>query len=116
MNVLLVDDSAPVRKRLASMVREIEGVVVVEAGSADEALALLDALAFDVVVVDVHMAPRNGLELLVTLQDSDALLVAMTNEPNETLRHACFARGARHFIDKSRDFDRLADLVRAAMA
>jgi two-component system, OmpR family, response regulator len=116
MNVLLVDDSAPVRTRLARMVREIEGVVVVEAAGADDAFALLDAVAFAVVVVDVHMAPRSGLELLNALQGSDALLVAMTNEPTETLKQACLARGARHFIDKSRDFHRLAEFVRTAMS
>ena len=98
------------------MVREIDGVVVMEAASADEAFALLDAVVFEVVAVDIHMAPRSGLELLAALDDSGALLVAMTNEPNEHLVRACLAHGVRHFIDKSRDFLRLVEIVRAAKA
>jgi DNA-binding NarL/FixJ family response regulator len=62
--VLLVDDHAVVRKGMKSILEdELAGVVVAEAAGGDEALAAL-AAPFDVVVLDLSMPGRSGIDLL----------------------------------------------------
>ena len=65
MKVLIVDDEAPARLRLRSLLSaltELTTEVLGEAGDAQEALALLRAAPVDVVLLDIRM-PGGGLKL-----------------------------------------------------
>jgi two-component system, LytTR family, response regulator AlgR len=63
LKVLIVDDEAPARARLKSLLAEIGDVAVAgEAGSGTEALALIEEVAPDVVLLDVRMPGMDGLE------------------------------------------------------
>jgi len=63
LKVLIVDDEPPARERLRSLLGEIpEALVVGEALSGEEALALSHDLAPDVVLLDVRMPGMGGLE------------------------------------------------------
>ncbi len=61
--VLVVDDDELMRSFLCTVLRE-EGHRVTEAGSGTEALAALSGAAFDLVVTDLRMPDRSGLELM----------------------------------------------------
>ena len=62
--VLLVDDHEVVRKGVRSILEDRLGAIAIEeAGSGDEALAKLDG-AFHVVVLDLSMPGRSGMDLL----------------------------------------------------
>ena len=61
--VLVVDDEAPARERLARLVGEIDGARVIgEAATGREALEKVQALAPDVVLLDVGMPDMDGIE------------------------------------------------------
>ena len=63
LKVLIVDDEPPARERLRSLLGEIpEALVVGEAVSGAQALALTHDLAPDVVLLDVRMPGMDGLE------------------------------------------------------
>ncbi len=82
LKVLIVDDEAPARARLRSLLGEIpEAVVVGEAVSAGEALALAHDLAPDVVLLDVRMPGMDGLEAarhLNVLEEPPAVIFTTT--------------------------------------
>ncbi len=61
--VLVVDDDAAMREMLAELLRD-EGYAVSEAASVDVALQLASEQEFDVVLSDIKMPGRSGLELL----------------------------------------------------
>jgi CheY-like chemotaxis protein len=63
LRALLVDDDEQVR-RLLGLMLEGFGLDVTEAGSADEAVGCLEAGGYDVVVTDVVMPGRNGVDLV----------------------------------------------------
>lgn len=112
--MLVVDDSQAIRARLVEMFREACGPdALLEASSADEALATLASHAVDVVVLDLHMPGKNGLEIIARIKRAEGapVVVVLTNHPNEHLRRECVAQGADFFFDKSKDFDQLIGVV-----
>jgi DNA-binding NtrC family response regulator len=61
--VLVLDDDAVLRKRLAAHLRR-QGAEVAEAGSLAEARRLLGVITFDFALVDLHLPDGDALELL----------------------------------------------------
>lgn len=113
MKVLIVDDSPAIRARLAGLIGEVDGVDTSEASGADQALDHVRREATDLVILDLHMPGKNGLEILPLLKATAAcpLVVVLTSHPTELHRRQCLALGADYFFDKSRDFARVVDVV-----
>lgn len=112
VRVLLVDDFAPVRLRLAARLLEDGHTIAGEAGTAVAALALAAEVQPDVVILDLNLPDRHGLEAIPDLRRAlpDARILVLTNESTPRHRDTALARGADGFFDKSAEFD---DLVRA---
>lgn len=74
MNVLIVDDEPLARERLARLVAELDGCRVLEpsASNGEEALALIDSLRPDVVLLDIRMPGLDGLQVAAKLCERDA--------------------------------------------
>lgn len=80
MKVMIVDDEAPARERLKSLLADIPGVAVVgEANNGREALELWDRSPADVVLLDMRMPVMEGLETarhLAALEQPPAVIFA----------------------------------------
>src|SRR5258708_2958925 len=67
LKVVVVDDEAPARRRLRELLDDCAGalplVIVGEAASGREALALLGSTPTDLVLSDIHMPDMDGIEL-----------------------------------------------------
>jgi two-component system response regulator DevR len=113
VRILIVDDSSAIRARLVSMMRELPGIDLDEASGADEALEAVLAHGPDVVVLDLNMPGKNGLEILPAIKAmaSPPLVVVLTGHPTEHHRRLCLAQGADYFFDKSKDFARVLELL-----
>jgi DNA-binding NarL/FixJ family response regulator len=112
---LIVDDSAVIRRRLVSLLSEIEGVQLVgEAGDAIKGADLIRGLNPDVVILDIRMPDRSGIGLLESIQDrvDMPVIIVLTNYPYAAYRKRCMELGASHFFDKSTEFDELEQVVR----
>jgi CheY-like chemotaxis protein len=111
--VLVVDDSPAIRARLVALLREVDGVSPSEASGGDEALERVQRDGTDLVILDLHMPGRSGLEILPLLKATAAspLVVVLTSHPTELHRRQCLALGADYFFDKSRDFARVVDVI-----
>ncbi|MFT8233525.1 LytR/AlgR family response regulator transcription factor [Pseudomonas guariconensis] len=74
MNVLIVDDEPLARERLTRMLGELEGYTVLEpsATNGEEALALIDSLKPDVVLLDIGMPGLDGLQVAARLCEREA--------------------------------------------
>lgn len=74
MNVLIVDDEPQGRERLSRLLGELEGYTVLEpsATNGEEALALIESLKPDVVLLDIGMPGLDGLQVAARLCEREA--------------------------------------------
>ena len=71
--VLIIDDEAEIRESLQTLL-ELEGYDVEAAGSGEEGLARVEERPFDLVLLDLALPDRNGMEVLAHLRAHDAQL------------------------------------------
>ncbi len=117
IRLLIVDDSALMRKLLVQLFREDGGFEIAVARDGAEALAMLSTFAPDVVTMDVHMPQMDGLacldRIMVERPCPVVMVSALTQEgADETLE--ALSLGAVDFVAKpegpiSLEIDRIAD-------
>jgi DNA-binding NarL/FixJ family response regulator len=111
--VFLADDSPAIRSRVAGM---LCAQVVGEAATPQDCIAGILATHPDVVVLDVQLEGGQGLEVLLAVRSAEPSIafVVFSNSSGAAYRKRYLGAGAARFLDKSRDFEQLADAVNAA--
>ncbi len=113
MQVLIVDDSATVRRLIQKVMNaSIFHVECDEAGDGEKALALCEAGDYDVIFLDCNMPGLNGLQTLERLieRDPGVKVVMISGEHNPERTRWALQRGAFAFLQKpfyAPDIDRL---------
>ncbi|NLG77930.1 MAG: response regulator, partial [Xanthomonadaceae bacterium] len=115
LNVWLVDDDASIRWVLEKALRQ-GGMSPTAFDQADTALAALRRDRPDVLITDVRMPGRSGLELLTEIRDSQPELpvIVMTAHSDLDSAVAAYQGGAFEYLPKPFDIDQAVDLVRRA--
>lgn len=118
--ILIADDHPLFRLALAQALRGVvPAASVVEAGSLDEARALLAAQpGIDLVLLDLHMPGSHGLMGLAALRTeypSVAVMMISAHDDPVVVRRA-LAYGAAGFVGKRVDLDELGRALRAVLA
>ena len=114
-SLLLVDDDAALRKRLARAF-EARGFAVREADGALAALALAREESPELAVVDLRVPDGDGLEVVRALKSIDptTVVVVLTGYGSIATALEAVRLGATHYLTKPADFDELlAALTRA---
>jgi DNA-binding NarL/FixJ family response regulator len=115
LSVLLVEDSRVLAERLRETLLSVPGVQL--AGTVDseaEAVAALQRQPVDVLLLDLHLRQGTGFGVLRAIPNDQAkkvVVIVLTNYDLAEYRRAAAALGARYFLDKLRDFDRLPTLL-----
>lgn len=111
--ILLVDDHAIIRQGLRNMIdleRDIE--VAAEAGSGQEAIDLIRQQSFDVVVMDIAMPDKNGVDTIRDLKhvapDLPVLVLSGYSEDQYALN--LLRMGCKGYLSKDTDTD---EIIRA---
>lgn len=115
--ILIVDDHEMLRTVLCDALRG-EGYAVCEAEDVAEALAHLDARAFDVALVDVRMPSADGFDLVVAMVERGIRTpVVMTSVAADSYsERRCHELGVFAFHEKPFELERLLADIRAALA
>jgi len=116
-NVLIIDDEAAIRESLQTLL-ELEGYGVGTAASGEEGLARLGDRPFDLVLLDLALPDRNGIDLLPEIRGIDPQLSIIMITAYGTVEDAVRAMqsGATNFLQKPWDNEKLLADVRAAVA
>jgi excisionase family DNA binding protein len=108
--VLVVDDDARIREYVRVNL-EMEGYIVREAASAEEALAAIDDQAPELVLLDVVMPGVDGWQMLQRMQERHGSIpvIMFSGQIDEQSAGDASERGARGFIGKPFDPQQLIE-------
>jgi len=103
VSVLIVDDQAPFRRAAAAVVRVTGGFEVVgEAGSGEEAVELAQALAPQLVLMDINMGGISGIEATrrITTGSPEVVVVLLSTYQADDLPADAATSGAVAYVNK----------------
>jgi 6-phosphofructokinase 1 len=116
--VLLVDDHSSTRKQFEKILKAVPELQVDQAENGKEALALIEKLAYDIIVCDLVMPEMDGLELCRHLKRdtdsdlSDIYLIMVSPRDTKKDKIKCMNEGADDFLTKPVDPDELIARIR----
>ncbi|MCS7338467.1 MAG: response regulator transcription factor [Verrucomicrobiae bacterium] len=118
MKILIADDHEIVRRGLRDLlVKELGSVQVEEAGDSRTTMELLGKGPWDLIVLDINMPGRNGLEVLSEARrlcpKTPVLILSMYPEEEFALR--AFKLGAAGYINKRSAASELITAVKKVM-
>jgi two-component system nitrogen regulation response regulator NtrX len=117
-HILIVDDEAEIRTSLEEILRE-EGYGVASAGTAAEAIVLLQDAPYDVVLLDIWLPDRDGLDVLgdvhaLTVESRPEVVIISGHGTIETAVKAT-KLGAYDFLEKPLSLDRTLIVLKNAV-
>ena len=115
IRVLLVDDHAILRQGVRELLAAAGDVEVVgEAGTAGEAIAAAQTLRPDVVLLDVALPDRNGIEVIGDLRAAHprTAVVALSMYPEAQYAVSAVRAGAAGYLPKASDSSEVLAAVR----
>lgn len=79
----------------------------------EEACRLLKDDHPDIILLDINLPGRNGIELLKMIRtvNPGCRVIILTNHGDEYYRRQCMELKADHFLDKSLDFEKVPDII-----
>lgn len=119
MRVLLVEDSKLLRETIIESLSEYENIFVEDfAISSDDAIVLLTAKKYDMLIADIELAKGNGFDVIKFNQQQQSQLslrptvyVVLTNHANSYYRKTAKELGVNYFFDKSMDFEQAIESI-----
>ena len=117
IRVVLVDDHAMIRRGLRETLTEAGGIEVVGEASDYPALReVLRGVVCDVVLLDVNLPGRSGIEILQTLGEAypDVKAIVISQYPEDQYGVRAMKGGAMAYLNKSAEPAQIVQAVRSA--
>lgn len=119
MRILIVDDHATLRRGLKEILAlEFAGAKFGEAGNYQEAIAQIATESWDLLVLDVFLPGRSGLEVLreLRLRNSKLPVLVLSSAPEEQMAVRMLRAGAAGYLNKQTVPEELARAVKKVAA
>jgi len=114
IKVMLVEDSRVLAERLKELLDTVPGVeLVATVDREQDAVDLLKETGVDAIVLDLQLKSGTGFGILrkIAPMSPRPLVIVYTNYDLPEYRREATILGAAYFLDKSRDYDRLRDIL-----
>ena len=102
--ILIVDDSATIRKMVRACLRPLGSVEFVDASSGLEAIEQIALDAVALMILDLNMPDMHGMDVLRFVRKHQGLrslpVVVLTTRGDDTSREAALAAGATQYLTK----------------
>src|SRR5579862_6645778 len=107
-SVLVIDDENEIRESLAQLL-QFEGYTTDSAPTADEGLRRLESGLFDLVLLDINLPDRNGLDVLqqIKRESPEVGVIMITAYASTQTAFQASKQGADSYITKPWDNDKL---------
>jgi two-component system KDP operon response regulator KdpE len=115
VTVLVVDDEPPIRRLLRTSLSP-QGYEIIEAETGAAALAEIRRREPDIVILDLGLPDRDGLEIIRTIRSTSALpIIVLSSRGDERGKVAAFELGADDYVTKPFGMAELVARIRAAL-
>ena len=112
--ILIVDDETAIRRLVRGAV-ERAGLTIDEAATASEALTIARRPGCELVLLDLGLPDRDGIELIPQLKAFDRIVIVLTARDAIAEKVAALDLGADDYVVKPFDTDELLARVRVAL-
>jgi DNA-binding NarL/FixJ family response regulator len=119
ISILIADDHAILRRGLKEILRgEFESATFDEAGTAQQVLAQVQSRVWDLVILDISMPGRSGLDLLRDLQQlrPELPVLVLSMHPEDQYATRVLKAGAAGYMNKETAPTELVKAVRKVLA
>ena len=119
MRILIADDHAVVRRGLKEILADaLPGAVFSEAGNGDEVLSHLEKTPVSLLVLDISMPGRSGMDVLRDVKHTYPRMpvIILSCQPEEQYAVRCLRAGAAAFINKESASDELAMAIKKILS
>jgi DNA-binding NarL/FixJ family response regulator len=119
MNILVTDDHAIVRRGLIEILRgEFSEAKIFEAANSTEAIAVTRANTLDLILLDISMPGRNGMETLKQMRADNikAPILMLSIHPEDQYAIRALKAGASGFVNKDSATDELIHAVQKVLS
>jgi DNA-binding NtrC family response regulator len=115
--ILIIDDEAAIRESLETLL-SLEGYTVDSAENGEQGLERIGEQPFDLVLLDLALPGRNGIEILGSIRERQTSLPVIMITAFGTVGNVVDAirGGAQNFVQKPWDNEKLLADIRAAIA
>jgi DNA-binding NarL/FixJ family response regulator len=114
MTVLIVDDSPLIIQKINELLADVLNIGhITGCGTHHEAVKLMDELMPAVAILDINLPDKSGMEVLSYIKRNHpkTIVIMCTNQHSSYYREECLKLGANFFIDKSKDFEKIPQLI-----
>jgi DNA-binding NarL/FixJ family response regulator len=114
LSILIVDDNENYVQRMKRMLYELDNVsAIFSANSYEEAFNQLDTYVHDMVLLDINLPGKSGISLLKKIKERKwpCVVIMISNFSAATYKEQCKKLGARYFLDKTGEFEKVPIIV-----
>ncbi len=115
MKILICDDHKIVREGLKQILQQLEGTIYIdEAANGNEALMFIEKEIFDIMLLDITLPGRNGLEVLsaVKIMQPAINILMLSMHPQEQYAIRALKLGASGYLTKDTASEELLQAVK----
>jgi DNA-binding NarL/FixJ family response regulator len=119
MNVLIIDDSIAIARKLNELISENKAVHILgQAQSVRQAIDMLGRLNPDVVFLDISLPDGSGMEVLIHIKKvkPEIKVIVFSNSANSFYQKKFTEQGSDYFLDKSKDFTKIPSIISSLVA
>ncbi len=113
-NILIIDDSKLMRERIHFLLKEFQSSCnIIEAADSFEGERLVKQIKPEIVILDISMPERNGIEFLYALKGNydNSTIIVFTNFSSDLYKQKVEELGASYFLSKHEDIESLQIIV-----
>ena len=110
---LLYADDEPALRELVQNHLSLEGFEVETAADGVEAIALIDKNRYDLILLDVHMPKKDGVEVLKYIKNKKitSRLIMLTGDGDPHIVSECAKYGAMDYLTKPYNYHELIEAI-----
>jgi two-component system, NarL family, invasion response regulator UvrY len=119
INVFIVDDHTLIREGFGKIIEKEHDISIIgEAGNANDFLKKFDEHNCDLVVLDINLPDKNGLDVLkdIKSRNPETPVLIMSMYPEERYAIRTFQAGASGYISKDSAAEKLVKAIRKIMS